>query len=119
LTQGIPLEVVMFARLLSVAFLLACTSPVFAAGEAISVNTSFNLQMPATGSADTAVTDQERSLKRSLYERAARECDDLKASIAMTCQITGISVSTQISRNPGAPPQIYVSSNVQMQITVK
>src|SRR5262245_44831588 len=99
----------MFVRLLLVASLLACASPAFAAGEAISVNTSFNLQMPAAGSTDTAVTDQERSLKRSLYERAARECDDLKASIALTCQITGINVSTQISRNPGAPPQIYVS----------
>lgn len=109
----------MCLRALSVAFLLAYASPAFAAGQAISVNASYNLQMPATGDTETAITDQERLLKRSLYERAARECDDLKATIALTCLITNISVSTQISRNPGAPPQLYVSSNVQMQITAK
>jgi hypothetical protein len=54
-----------------------------------------------------------------MYERAARECDDLKATIALACQITGINVSTQITRNPGTPSQVYVSANVQMQVTVK
>lgn len=98
---------------------LAFASPAFAAGQAFSVNTSYSLQMPVTGDTDVAATDQERSLKRSLYERAARECEDLKATIALTCQITSINVSTQINRHAGSPPQLYVSSNVQMQITAK
>ena len=109
----------MSLRVLSAAVLLAFASPALAAGQAISVNASYSLQMPATGDTDTAIADQERLLKRSLYERAARECDDLKATIARTCQIASINVSTQVIRNPGAPPQIYVSSSVQMQITVK
>jgi len=83
------------------------------------VNTSYSVQVPVSGETDTQFTDQEKSLKRSMYERAARECDDLKATIALTCQITSINVSTQITRNPGTPSQVYVSANVQMQVTVK
>lgn len=109
----------MFLRCLSVAvLLLASASPVLAQIPTISVNASYSLQVPATGD-ENAVSAQEKALKRSMYERAARECDDLKATIALTCQITSIGVSTQLNRNLGSPPQIYVSANVQMQITAK
>jgi hypothetical protein len=110
----------MFSRVLSAAAVLAAlASPAFAAGQTIWVNTSYSLQVPVAGETDTQIVDQEKSLKRSMYERAARECDDLKATIALACQITNISVSTQITRNPGTPSQVYVSANVQMQVTVK
>ena len=110
----------MFLRALSAAAVLAAlASPAFAGGPAIWVNTSYSVQVPVSGETDAQITDQEKSLKRSMYERAARECDDLKATIALTCQITSINVSTQITRNPGTPSQIYVSANVQMQVTVK
>lgn len=109
----------MFVRILSVvASLAASASPVLAQSPTIPVNASYSLQIPATDD-EKAVSDQEKALKRSMYERAARECDDLKATIARTCQITNINVSTQLNRNPGSPAQIYVSTNVQMQITAK
>ncbi len=110
----------MSLRTLAAAVLLAAkASPALAAGPAIWVNTSYSLQIPASGEDDTRIGDQEKSLKRSMYERAARECEDLTATIALTCQITTINVSTQITRNPSAPSQVYVTTNVQMQITMK
>ena len=110
----------MSLRVLSTTALLAAlASPAYAAGPAIWMNTSYSLQMPADADTDTRITEQEKTLKRSMYERAARECEDLKATIAQTCQLTSINVSTQINRNPGTPTQIYVSTNVQMQVTIK
>jgi hypothetical protein len=105
--------------LLAVALFAALASPALAAGPAVSVNTSYSMQVPAEAEADARISDQEKSFKRSMYERAARECEDLKATIALTCQIISINVSTQISRNPGSQSQLYVSVNVQMQATMK
>jgi hypothetical protein len=105
--------------LLAAAALAASAFPALAAGPAIWVNTSYSLQIPAEGEIDVRITDQEKTLKRSMYERAARECEDLTATIALTCQITNINVSTQITRNPGTPTQIYLTANVQMQATMK
>jgi hypothetical protein len=105
--------------LFATALVAAWAAPAFATNPAISVNTSYSLQVPAEGETDARIAEKEKTLKRSVYERTARECDDLKATIALTCQITNISVSTQITRYPGSPAQLYVSANVQMQITMK
>lgn len=110
----------MSLRTLSAAALLAAlAAPALAAGAPIWVNNSYSMQIPADTETDARITDQEKSLKRSMYERAARECEDLKATIALSCQVTNINVSTQINRNPGAPSQLYVTANVQMQVTLK
>jgi hypothetical protein len=110
----------MSLRVLPAAAMLALlASPCLAAGQSIWVNTSYSAQEPVSGESDAKIGDQEKTLKRSMYERAARECDDLKATIALSCQVTNINVSTQINRNPGTPTQIYVSANVQMQVTTK
>ncbi len=65
------------------------------------------------------MAEQEKTLKRAMYERAARECDDMRATIALTCSITNIGVSTSINRNYGQPPSIYVNSSVTLQVTLK
>ncbi len=41
------------------------------------------------------------------------------ATIALTCTITNINVSTQINRNYGQPPQIYANASVAMQVLLK
>ena len=110
----------MSLRALSVAALVGLlTSPALAAGPTIYTNTSYSLQVPAEAEADNRITGQEKTLKRSMYDRAARECEDLKATIAQTCQVTSITVSTQVTRTPGTPSQLYVSASVQMQVTLK
>ncbi|MGH6907268.1 MAG: hypothetical protein ACREDX_05350 [Aestuariivirga sp.] len=99
--------------------LLAAASPALAGGAAIQTNASFSAQVVATADNDAEISQQEKGLKRAMYERAAREYDNLRTSIAISCSITGINVSTQINRNYGQPPNIYVNSSVTMQVTLK
>lgn len=106
-------------RLATAAVLVALATPAFAAGQTVQVNASFNSQIIVIEDNETKILEQEKILKRAMYERASRECDDMRATIALTCSITGISVSTSINRSYGQPPSIYVNSNVTLQVTLK
>jgi|GEM_PF-5054142 len=77
------------------AMMLAAASEALAGGQAIQANASFSAQIIAVADNDTEITRQETNLKRAMYERAARECTDIMASIAISCSITGINVSAQ------------------------
>jgi len=103
------------------ALALAALAPLnaAAAGQTIQANANYSMTVMVTDDDDLAMTEQEKKIKRSLYERAARECGDLLASIALTCTITNINVSTQINRNYGQPPQVYANASVAMQVTLK
>ena len=87
----------------------------------VNVNVSYNLQLPAGPGPDTAelLSSAERDARKSMYTLAAKECEALLATIASSCQITAINVSTQINRYPGQVPTLYISSNVSMQIALK
>ena len=87
----------------------------------VSVNVSYNLQLPAGPGPDTAelLSRAERDARKSMYMLTSKECEDLLATIASSCQITAINVSTQINRYPGQVPTLYISSNVSMQIALK
>ena len=89
------------------------------AGQTIQANANYSMTVMVADDDDAAMAVQEQKIKRSLYERAARECGDLIATIALTCTITNISVSTQINRNYGQPPQVYANASVAMQVTLK
>ena len=89
------------------------------AGQTIQASASYSMTVMVAADDDAAMAGQEQKIKRSLYERAARECGDLLATIALSCSITNINVSTQINRNYGQPPQIYANANVAMQVTLK
>ena len=91
----------------------------FSAGEAIQVNSSFNAQIFVANEAEPQIQEQERSLKQSMYQRATGECELLRASIARTCRMTSISVSTQFNRSPGNPATFYINANISMEITLK
>lgn len=90
-----------------------------AAGESIQVNSSFNGQNLVANETEPQIQEQERSLKQSMYERASRECELLRASIALSCRITSIGVSTPFNRSHGQPPTLYINANVSMEVTLK
>jgi hypothetical protein len=90
-----------------------------AIGETIQVNSSFNAQIFVANETEPQIQDQERGLKQSMYERAVGECELLRASIARSCRMTSISVSTQFNRSPGNPATFYINANVSMEVTLK
>ena len=90
-----------------------------AGGGAIQVNSSFNTQVFVANETEPQIQEQERSLKQSMYERATGECELLRASIALSCRMTGISVSTQINSSPGSPATLYVNTYVNMEVRLK
>jgi hypothetical protein len=102
-------------------FVLAGLSagPALAAGQPIQVNSSFNAQIFVAGETEQQIQEQERTLKQSLYQRAIGECELLQASIALSCRITNIGVSTQLNRGHGNPPTFYINANVNMEVTLK
>ena len=106
-------------RLTFVLASLMAASPALAQKQTIQVSASFSAQVLATSENEALLATQERTLKRSMYERAARECDDLRATVAISCAITNMNVSTQINRSYGQPPTLYVNSSVTMQVTLK
>lgn len=95
------------------------TNSAAASGEAIQVNSSFNAQVFVANETEPKIEEQERRLKQSMYERAIRECELLRASIALSCRMTSISVSTQFTPSHGNPPMLYINANVSMEITLK
>lgn len=85
----------------------------------IMVNTSLSLNLPLTATDPAARQAEEDGYRRDLYTRSVGECRLLLDSIAKSCVITGISVSTQTNSNPGQPDYLYASSNITMQVELK
>ncbi|MFO1202693.1 MAG: hypothetical protein U1E58_08660 [Tabrizicola sp.] len=85
----------------------------------IPFNTSISLNLPLTATDSTGRQAEEDNHRKAIYARSVRECDLLLDSVAKPCVITGISVSTQITTNPGQPDYLYVSSNISMQVELK
>ncbi len=85
----------------------------------VTISTSYNISAPmkSLGAADQDAED--RDYRVQLYKKSAAECADLTATIAKSCLITGITVSTQINRSPGVPDSMYATGSVTMQVDLK
>ena len=90
-----------------------------AAAAGIMFNTSISLNLPLTATDRAARQAEEDGYRRDLYARSVGECRVLLDSIAKSCTITSISVSTQTNTNPGQPDYLYASSNIAMQVELK
>lgn len=116
-------------RILPVLALSAMTLPALAqeeggdffAGEMSGVmfNTSFSINAPMTALDVAGKTAEEDAYRASLYARSNAECELILATIAGTCVITSVNVSTQVSASPGQPDYLYASANVTMQVELK
>jgi hypothetical protein len=85
----------------------------------VAISTSYNISAPmkSVGVADQDAED--RGYRVQMYRKSAAECADLLATIATSCTITGITVSTQINRSPGVPDSMYATGSVTMQVELK
>lgn len=82
-------------------------------------NTSISLNLPLMAADPAGKLAEEEARRKDLYTRSVRECDILLESIAKTCTITGINVSTQTNSSPGQPDYLYASSSISMQVDLK
>ncbi|MGI9412777.1 MAG: hypothetical protein ACR2PM_03870 [Hyphomicrobiales bacterium] len=74
--------------------------------------------MPRTDA--EALAGLQTAGRKRLYGMAARECAFLLDTIAGSCRLTGVNVSTQIQHQSGGnPPMLHLSGNAQFAITLK
>ena len=83
--------------------------------DVINVNVSINLEIPVSDRSLQTVAREQKDGRKVLYRLATSECEVLTATIADTCRLTNLNVSTQL-RNKQS---MYVSGNAQFAITLK
>ena len=81
----------------------------------INVNVSINLEVPVSDRSLKTVSREQKEGRKILYRLATTECEVLTATIARTCQLKNLNVSTQLRNNQS----MYVNGNAQFAITLK
>lgn len=82
-------------------------------------STSISVNAPMAGADAAAKEAEEDAYRQRLYVRAVKECDGLMATIAKSCEITNVSVSTQVNASPGQPDYLYGTANISMTVELK
>lgn len=86
----------------------------------INVNVSFNMQIPIAGDEMSMLSDARSRGRKMIYKQAVTECPVLLETIAATCRLTGLNVSTQVNRNnSNRGPFMNLSGSAQFSITLK
>lgn len=88
-------------------------------GGPVSVSISYAVNETLTTLDPGAVATLDATHRTAMLQRADGECAALLATIATDCAVTAINISTQVNSYPGQPPTLYVSSNVNLQVTLK
>ncbi len=86
----------------------------------VHVNVSFNSQIPLADTSDGAIANTQRTGRRFIYRMAVKECTVLKETIAETCRLTNLNVSTNVQNQSGNNPvMLNLSGNAQFAISLK
>ncbi len=88
--------------------------------EVVNVNVSFNSQVPLADTSDEAIANTQRTSRRFIYRMAVKECAVLKETIAETCRLTNLNVSTNVQHQSGNNPvMLNLNGNAQFSISLK
>ena len=88
--------------------------------EIVNVNVSFNSQVPLADTSDDSIANTQRTSRRFIYRMAVKECAVLKETIAQTCRLTNLNVSTNMQHPSGNNPvMLNLSGNAQFAISLK
>ena len=88
--------------------------------EIVNVNVSFNSQVPLADTGDDSIANTQRTRRRFIYRMAVKECAVLKETIAETCRLTNLNVSTNMQHPSGNNPvMLNLSGNAQFAISLK
>lgn len=87
---------------------------------AVNVNVSVNMEIPLADDDTETIAAAQVDGRKILYHLATTECPILLDTIADTCRLTNLNVSTQIRRQNAANPiRLHVSGNAQFSISLK
>lgn len=82
-------------------------------------STSISVNAPMAATDAMGKEAEEDAYRQRLYVRSVKECEGLLASIAKSCEITNVSVSTQVTASPGQPDYLYGTANISMTVELK
>ena len=86
----------------------------------VNVNVSFNSQVPLADTSDEAIARTQKRSRRFIYRMAVKECAVLKETIAETCRLTNLNVSTNVQHRSGNNPvMLNLNGNAQFSISLK
>jgi hypothetical protein len=79
-----------------------------------------NMQIPLADDNPEAMDAAQIDGRKLLYRLATSECPVLLETIAQSCKLTNLNVSTQIRHQNGQVPlMLYLNGNAQFAITLK
>lgn len=86
----------------------------------VNINVSFDMQMPLAGNDMTTLSDAQIRGRKMIYRQAVTECPVLLDTIAATCRLTRLNVSTRVNRQKVHQDQIlHLNGNAQFAITLR
>ncbi len=86
----------------------------------VNINVSFDMQMPLAGNEMKTLSDAQIRGRKMIYAQAVTECPVLLDTIAATCRLTRLNVSTRVNRqNPGQEPFLHLNGNAQFAVTLR
>ena len=90
------------------------------ASSVINVNVSFDMQMPLADNEANTLSDAQTRGRKMIYRQAVAECPVLLETIAATCSLTRLNVSTRINRRNNNQEQfLHLNGNAQFAITLQ
>jgi len=93
----------------------------FPEGQPVTVNVGFNAEVPLPDPNDAKLAATQKAGREYIYRLAQNECAQLLATIATTCQMTSLHVSTDLRQQNyyAIAPLLYIYSNADFTITLK
>ena len=90
------------------------------ASATVHVNVSFDMQLPLADDGLQALSDAQVRGRKLIYRQAVTECPVLLETIATSCSLTRLSVSTRVNRrNAGQAQFLHLNGNAQFAITLR
>jgi hypothetical protein len=85
----------------------------------VQVTTTYSITVPLASSDPKASDAEDRAYRRRMYERSSAECADLLATVAKSCEILNVAISTSVTVAPGQANGLYATSSVTMQVAFR
>lgn len=123
----LPLSRITICTTLAAALLAASTLSAFASmrlparfqPKAVQVSVSFNSQFPLADESEDTVAALQKAGRRMVYAMAGKECDTLRETIARSCKLTSLNVSSQMRQQGNGESALYLNGSARFAITLK